>query len=460
MPYMKNTELRRNNIETSVISKLDKISEELMATDKASVWKSKLGKVMKTKTLKKNIQAVLEFDKECEHNGHKPSTRYSALITLHNLCQFAKNKPFKDFNKLDIVDFLDMAKSRRFQDTRYRANTGNVEKQLLESSMNHVKHQVKRYFQWIHHMSNDEYPKCVNWMELKLSDSYEELDPEQLPTLEEIRSMIEVTDNPRDRALISLMAESGARVGEISLLQLRDINWNENGFILTIWAHKSKSKSTRRIPLCVCAEDLKNYINNYHPYAKNPEAAVFVSYINRSTAKANLKVASIQGIVKKAAKRAGVEKRIHIHPHIFRHARASQLAELNWSEMMLRKYFGWSKTSKMPARYIHMSQKSLNNRYFAMHGKVVPEVKEHQRAGQPNVCSKCGTANPNGYRFCYQCNEILDKESQEQRKVNNEIQAYINTIATEPLLMEQFKELLKQAHNIRSEQNRNVITIT
>lgn len=457
MSYMKNEELRRNNIESSMKLKLDKLSGEMRSTNRVNDWKSKLEKVKKTKTLKTNIGRVLEFDKECEHNGHKLGTRYSTLITLHNLCQFAGKKPFKDFNKLDIVTFLDMAKNRRFQDTRRRAKTGNVEKQLSESSINHVKFQVKRFFRWIHGMDVHEYPECVRWMKLKSIDSYKEIDPEQLPTVDEIKNMIEVTDNPRYRALISLMAESGARVGEISLLQLKDIAWNNNGFILTIWEHKSKSKRTRRIPLCVCAEDLKNYINNYHPFSKDPEAALFISYPRYSNPKGNLKIASIEGIVAKVAKRSGVEKRVHIHPHIFRHARASQLDDLNWGEMMLRKYFGWTKSSKMPAKYIHKSQRNLNNRYFAMYGKIAPELGEPKMLEGPKACGSCGVTNPTGYRFCYQCNQALDKEVQEKRDVDKEIEAQMNVIATNPVLADQFKELLRQAHNISGEQNKNAI---
>ena len=374
-------------------AKLNRLAEEISAYNRANDHRSKLEKIMKTKTLTENIQKVLEFDKECEHNGHKLSTRYCTLITIHNLCQFAGKKPFNLFTRTDIVNFLDTAKHRKFEDTRYRAKAKNVERELADSSMNHVKYQVKRFFQWLDGMRDKEYPENVSWIDLRLSDGYEELDPEQLPTVEEIKSMIEAAENPRDRAMISLMAESGARVGELSLLQLRDISWNENGFVLTIHANKSKSKRTRKIPLCVCAEDLKNYINDHHPYSTDGGSPVFISYINREAPKTNLKVATIQGIVRKAAKRTGVHSRVHIHPHIFRHARASQLAELNWSEMMLRQYFGWSKTSNMPARYIHMSQRNLNKRYFAMHGKITPEMEKPQMLEEPKVCSKCGVAN-------------------------------------------------------------------
>jgi len=63
-------------------------------------------------------------------------------------------------------------------------------------------------------MEKGQYPENVRWIELKTVRGEHELTPEDLPTAEEVKRMIECTENPRDRALISLMAESGARVGE------------------------------------------------------------------------------------------------------------------------------------------------------------------------------------------------------------------------------------------------------
>jgi len=123
MPYMKDMKLRRNNLETSMQAKLNRLAEEVSVYNRANDHKSKLEKIMKTRTLPDNIQKVLEFDKECEHNGQKLSTRYSTLITIHNLCQFAGKKPFKQFTRTDIVNFLDMAKHRKFEDTRKMKNS-------------------------------------------------------------------------------------------------------------------------------------------------------------------------------------------------------------------------------------------------------------------------------------------------------------------------------------------------
>jgi integrase len=355
MPYMKDTSIRPNQYKSSMKAKLKKMTGELRTNNVANELERKIQRVKKTRTLSENVEKVLEFDRECEQNGHKTGTRYSALITLHYLCQFAGKKPFKQLTKADIINFLDAAKNRKFEDTRYRARVRNVEKELANSTMNLVKLRVKRFNQWLYGMKKGQYPESVDWIELKAIKGDREINPEDLPTVDEIKEMIECTDNPRDRALISLIAESGIRCGEASTTLLRDISWNSNGFVLTVRHDRTKSKFGRRIPLCACAEDVKNYINNFHPFKGDEESPLFVSFADRKTPKSNLKVASIETIVRKVSERAGVSKRIRVHPHIFRHARASQLAELGWNEPMLRQYFGWSKTSSMPATYIHMS---------------------------------------------------------------------------------------------------------
>jgi len=129
---------------------------------------------------------------------------------------------------------------------------------------------------------------------------------------------------------------------------------------------------------------------------------LFTSFKDRRSPKTNLKVDGIAGIVKRVAVRAGVEsrihmrvavragveKRIHMHPHKFRHLRASQLAEAGWNEPMLRQFFGWSKSSKMPATYIHMSQRSMNNRYYQMYGMAEADEKKDFTLEQPAICGR------------------------------------------------------------------------
>ena len=95
MPYMKDTSIRPNQYKSSMKAKLKKMTGELRTNNVDNELERKIQRVKKTRTLSENVEKVLEFDRECEQNGHKTGTRYSALITLHYLCQFAGKKPFR-----------------------------------------------------------------------------------------------------------------------------------------------------------------------------------------------------------------------------------------------------------------------------------------------------------------------------------------------------------------------------
>ncbi len=74
-----------------------------------------------------------------------------------------------------------------------------------------------------------------NWLErenrIKISPCYKMQAPKTpklvlpRPTLSEIRKLVDLAPTPRDKALISLMADTGFRRFEIAEIQLRDINW-------------------------------------------------------------------------------------------------------------------------------------------------------------------------------------------------------------------------------------------
>ena len=125
--------------------------------------------------------------------------------------------------------------------------------------------------------------------------------------------MTTCTENPRDRLLISLLAESGARVGEISSLCIRDAGFrpDREGFALTLRGKTGE----RTIPLCLCEADLKDWLNNHHPFKNDPDAPLFTSFANREV-RTNLASVGIRRIVATTAKRANIKKKV---PRCHRH---------------------------------------------------------------------------------------------------------------------------------------------
>ncbi len=79
-------------------------------------------------------------------------------------------------------------------------------------------------------------------------------------------------------------------------------------------------------------------------------------------------------VLQKAAKRAGIKKRVWLHG--LRHARATDIAKQGVTESVMRKMFGWSKVSRMPSKYIHLVDTDVKNILLELNGELPKEEKE------------------------------------------------------------------------------------
>jgi len=61
-----------------------------------------------------------------------------------------------------------------------------------------------------------------------------------LLTEEDIKKMINVADNIRNKAFISLLYESGCKIGEMLSIKIKDIIFDEFGFIISIGGMKQR----------------------------------------------------------------------------------------------------------------------------------------------------------------------------------------------------------------------------
>lgn len=54
-----------------------------------------------------------------------------------------------------------------------------------------------------------------------------------------------------------------------------------------------------------------------------------------------------------------------VHPHLFRHTRATEAAKHSWNENRMRMFFGWGQWSQMPNYYTHLSPEVLREQVLA-----------------------------------------------------------------------------------------------
>jgi len=69
------------------------------------------------------------------------------------------------------------------------------------------------FYKWL--LGNDEeFPPVIKWLKPRLKNEKHKL-PEELLTVEEVQLLANATTNPRDKALILILYESGCRIGEL-----------------------------------------------------------------------------------------------------------------------------------------------------------------------------------------------------------------------------------------------------
>ena len=110
------------------------------------------------------------------------------------------------------------------------------------------------------------YPSLVD--DIKTTLKKKERLPSEILTEEEVNILINSTINIRDKAVISILSDSGCRVGELISLRLRDIKFNENDNTIRLLIETGKTGG-RSLILIPSVPFLSNYINSIPNEIKN-----------------------------------------------------------------------------------------------------------------------------------------------------------------------------------------------
>jgi len=156
--------------------------------------------------------------------------------------------------------------------------------------------------------------------------------PEELLTKVEIERMTEAARTPRNRAFVSVLYESGLRIGEMLSLKIKNVQLEEHGTILTV----NGKNGIRRVRITSSFQKLANWMK-IHPFREDPNSPLWISLRTRNRDK-TLKGKTVNALLKDLAKKAGIEKRIY--PHLFRHSRAVHLSKY-LTEAQMKELFGW-----------------------------------------------------------------------------------------------------------------------
>lgn len=365
-----------------------------------------------------NIETLKIYVWKLHHKKKSDETLkniYSAFIPFSRWC----DKEFKDLTELDILKFLDYLGN-------YVYDLHDEKRKYSESTIHMYKNIYRRFFIYL---------KTPELAELFSQDApaRKQIERDTLLTTAEIDALINAANNYRDKALISLLYESGARRGEILGCRIKHLKFDSNGVKLTFPEGKTGSRNVR---LLYSASFLRSWYDN-HP-CRTPtgepdqEAYLFVSL---HTSKVTDSTGTIKHVYRRLSEYglyAQIQKiadRIHLkkkaNPHAFRHSRASDLAE-HLTDQQLKKFLGWTQSSSMPAVYVH--DVDTEKAILRMNGIEIDDgIKDTLKVGK---CARCHEINPEQSSYCSKCGLPLKDESARQ------LEAETDTFETE------FTELL------------------
>jgi site-specific recombinase XerD/ribosomal protein L40E len=363
-----------------------------------------------------NKLEILRFYHDCVAEGLSQARIIKYLVTLRRIASILA-KPFSQVTKEDIASFVERIESASYSDWTKRD----------------YKIVLKKFFKWLR--KTEDYPEEVKWIKVKIKNN--SLLPEELLCKEDINKLVEASHHPRDKALIQVLYESGCRIGEMLSLKIRNVQFDVYGAVLLV----NGKTGQRRVRIVASSPALATWINN-HPLRENPDSPLWIGLATRNRNKV-LTYAGVKELLKRIARRAGIRKRIY--PHLFRHSRATKLANA-LTESQLKQYLGWVQHSNMASTYVHLSGRDVDKALLRLSGVPVDE-KEGEEQFEVKICPRCQVKNGPTAKFCDACGLALEvKAAMEIDETRAKVDRLMNELIRNPKVLD---ALLESIENLK-----------
>lgn len=368
-----------------------------------------------------NKGLIMKFHDNCFAEGLSVARVLFLMNRLWNIARWV-NKDFTEMTEEEIKELV--------------CRIGQME-YTEQTKLDHKK-VIKKFFKWL-----DGDDQRVKWLKISTGKNGEKL-PEELLNKEDIQKLINACHHVRDKALISVLWESGCRAGELLGMRIKSVQFDANGALVMLHG----KTGSRRVRLVSSVPHLSNWLE-HHPCRSDPEAPLWVSVGSKNHAK-QVMYHCLNARLRKIANRAGVKKRIN--PHMFRHSRATDLANL-LTEAQMKKFFGWTKDSKMASVYVHLSGRDIDEAILRIHGKLDENGRVSHEQLKTQVCSVCQHENAPEAKFCLRCGRPLDfKTLVEMEEKERELLKLMTPDVIEQMIQKKVEEILaKYLSNVQAQ---------
>ena len=381
-------------------------------------------KLIKKELSKENASLLEKYDQFMAMQSLAKATRLSHIKLTLNLSRMLQ-KNWKDVTK-DDIDTLVFKIVNTYGDNKGKeTNTSYDHKKIL-----------KIFFRWVK-LGSREFKQVGDPPETKgiISRPVKNgLMREELLTGQDYRQLLLAAENnPRLKALIAVHFEAGTRPGEVLSLRLKHVKFDKFGAIISV----DGKTGPRKIRLLKSIPYLSEWMEA-HPQKENSESPLWIQVEGKDAGKPMNYFATKQ-MLQRLCRKAGIEKKITLN--LFRHSRATILAN-KLPESLLRKRQGWTPSSKMPERYVHLIDDDVDEAYLRLHGVIKENKDTDILKDMPKKCELCGRLNTPNSKICTECNRPLDiqtaieleeKEKEEQEAAMQKLKAELKAELLEDL---------------------------
>ena len=328
------------------------------------------------------------YSKYLVNQGRTFGTREQYLSKAVNFVPFLEGRRFEEVTREDFSNYFYTLRDRR------------------PATKENAYVTLHRFFSWLGEREGEDneekYIKVLKKERYKRPKGEKHvIKAEDLPTQEEIDSIIKFAMNPRDKAMISMSFDLGTRPKELLGLNVGDVNFDEYGCVVTVGEHAKTGARTLR--LITSLYYLREWLEA-HPYRDNKEAPLFIG-LGRNQFGNRITPQTLRWVFKQAAKLAGIDRRVYTY--LLRHASITREAGNGLGDQQLKVFYGWSPSSRMLEIYSHLSSEDVNKKRLEQAGVIKPKQKAHEL--KQRKCPRCGAENTPTADFCCKCASPMDE---------------------------------------------------
>ena len=402
-------------------------------------WSRRINTVLVTIPNEGNRATLQRYLSEKRANGAAPGTLLNDVNALRDLCVMLGAKQVDAATKEDIVAYATVTTRERCWRHPRKDGTDALRRKVvaLQRSTLAARHQtVRHFFKWL--KGGEDYPPEVRFLKTNRKE-FDNAPKDALVDASDLRMLLQAHPEPRTKAVLAVLHDSGLRSGELCALNIGSVEFDRFGVVLTLPKGAAGLKTgPRRVRLYESAPYLHAWFEA-HPHKDHAEAPLFISMSNRNRSRAaRMTPNAVYVLVERVRKLANVKKRII--PRAFRYSAATERARMGWTEGELRAHFGWSRSSDVPTTYIRLTGLDYEEMELERRG-LVAQSSANIRALAPRACPSCQAENLATASFCQRCRHPLRPNAEEQMERRRERETHERLLRGR---LELFKEALAQ----------------